>query len=313
MEYTLEVPALLGDLVPLDAIARVMARRAANASTRGFHRPTYEGKLSAYRSAIVDAARVGQLKVCDQEGSVGTTEVILDASKRNHSFIEAPNNEIFTLSLNVYVSLYQLNIWAKERGDVFHITNDGVPWIDERGWNNTEKSLPPLASETDATLTEPHQSPTEIEAKNRLLVKLDADDKTVDAQAASVVTESASGGVKSDEAGPLPLTTGDMAFCFAGLRWSEHQWKKPLGDKPKWLSACVAIPGRRGASETRWNPVFIGAALVRAKHVKPNSVRAKFQSQSLLQPWLDEWKTYEADNFDSNYNDVRTPGVNPEK
>lgn len=103
------------------------------------------------------------------------------------------------------------------------------------------------------------------------------------------------------KAGPLPLTTGDIAFCFAGLRWkTETEWKKPLGDKPKWLAACIVIPGVRGVSETRWSPVCIGAALVRDGHAKPNSVRAKFQTQPLLTPWLDEWKTYEADNSDSN-------------
>lgn len=100
-------------------------------------------------------------------------------------------------------------------------------------------------------------------------------------------------------AGPLPLTTGDIAFCFAGLRWDEQQWKKPLGDKPKWLAACIVIPGVRGVSETRWNPVCIGAALERGGHVKANSIRAKFQTKPLLMPWLDEWKTYEADYLDT--------------
>lgn len=115
--------------------------------------------------------------------------------------------------------------------------------------------------------------------------------------AAPVVTAGAPGGVEPAKA--EPLTTGDIAFCFAGLRWDEKQWKKPLGDKPKWLSTCIAIPGERGVRETRWNPVHIGAALVRRGHVKANSVRARFQTQSLLTPWLDEWKTYEAAYLDT--------------
>jgi hypothetical protein len=101
------------------------------------------------------------------------------------------------------------------------------------------------------------------------------------------------------ETAPLPLSTGDIAYCFAGLRWSEEEWKKPLGDKPKWLKTCVAIPGRRGVSETRWDPVRIGAALVRAGHAKPNSVRAKFQTVPPLKPWLETWKTYEAEYIDT--------------
>ena len=98
---------------------------------------------------------------------------------------------------------------------------------------------------------------------------------------------------------PDPLTTSDIAYCFAGLHWDEQRWKKPLGDKPKWLQPCIAIPGRRGVSETRWNPVLIGAELVAAGHAKPNSVRARFQSKPRLSAWLEAWKTYEADYLDT--------------
>ena len=109
-------------------------------------------------------------------------------------------------------------------------------------------------------------------------------------QTAPVVAESANNG-------PLPLTTGDIAFCFDGIRWNEQQWRKPLGDKPKWLQSCVAIPGQRGVSETRWNPVLIAAALVHDGHAQARSIRAKFQTKPLLKDWLEAWKTYEADNF----------------
>lgn len=119
-------------------------------------------------------------------------------------------------------------------------------------------------------------------------------------QATPVVAVSASGGVEPAKDGPLPLTTGDIAFCFAGLRWDEQQWKKSLGNKPKWLAVCIAIPGARGVSETRWNPVLIGAALEREGHAKQNSIRARFQTQPQLAPWLDVWKTYEADNLSTD-------------
>jgi hypothetical protein len=98
---------------------------------------------------------------------------------------------------------------------------------------------------------------------------------------------------------PPPLTTSDIASAFAGLRWSEVEWKKPLGDKPKWLAACVSIPGRRGSIETRWNPVCIGGALIFSGHVQARSVRARFQTNHLLLHWFDAWKTYEADNLDT--------------
>ena len=109
-------------------------------------------------------------------------------------------------------------------------------------------------------------------------------------QAARVVVESGNNG-------PLPLTTGDIAFCFDGIRWNEQQWRKPLGDKRKWLQSCVAIPGQRGVSETRWNPVLIAAALVHDGHAQARSIRAKFQTKPQLKDWLEAWKTYEADNF----------------
>ena len=117
---------------------------------------------------------------------------------------------------------------------------------------------------------------------------------------APVITIVASDGVKPAHDGPLPLATGDIAFSFDGLHWTELQWKKPLGDKPKWLKACIAIPGVRGTSETRWNPVLIGAALVQKEHATVRSVRAKFQTVHLLTPWLDAWKTYESDYLGSN-------------
>lgn len=97
----------------------------------------------------------------------------------------------------------------------------------------------------------------------------------------------------------LSLTTGDMAFAFDGLRYTEAQWKKPLGNKPKWLQACVVAAGRRGVTETRWNPVLIGGALVNDGYAQARSVRARFQTHDLLKPWLDAWKTYEADYLDN--------------
>ena len=100
--------------------------------------------------------------------------------------------------------------------------------------------------------------------------------------------------------GPTPLKSRDIAFVFSGLRWTEEEWMKPLGDKPKWLQACVAIPAQRGVSQTHWNPVLIGAALLRVGGIKANQVRGRFQSKPQLKPWLDEWKTYEADHLDND-------------
>jgi hypothetical protein len=99
---------------------------------------------------------------------------------------------------------------------------------------------------------------------------------------------------------PAPLPTGDMAHCFNGLRSKDEAWwKKMLGNKPKWLLRCVAEPGSRGVRETLWNPVHIGGELVKRGQTSANSVRARFQTQHKLKPWLDAWKTYEADHLDN--------------
>ena len=116
-------------------------------------------------------------------------------------------------------------------------------------------------------------------------------------QAAPVVADSASNAPLD---APQPVTTGDVAHAFDGLRrWNEKAWKDTLGSPPKWLEACIALRGERGKRETRWNPVLIGAALVHNGHAKANSIRARFQTKPQLQDWLEAWKTYEADNFDT--------------
>ena len=116
-------------------------------------------------------------------------------------------------------------------------------------------------------------------------------------QAAPVVADRASNAPLD---APQPVTTGDVAHAFDGLRrWNEKAWKDTLGSPPKWLEACIALRGERGKRETRWNPVLIGAALVHNGHAKANSIRARFQTKPQLQDWLEAWKTYEADNFDT--------------
>ncbi len=98
---------------------------------------------------------------------------------------------------------------------------------------------------------------------------------------------------------PTGLSTSDIAYCFSGLQWNETDWKKNLGKKPKWLASCISVPGAQGEREISWNPILVGGVLVHTSRAKQNSVRAKFQTVPLLRPWLDEWKTFEADNFES--------------
>lgn len=98
--------------------------------------------------------------------------------------------------------------------------------------------------------------------------------------------------------GPPPLLTSDLACAFAGLHWSEPEWKQSLAKDRQWLKVCRTDQGRRGVIESRWDPVLLGAALVGKGHAKVNSVRARFQTNHLLRPWLDAWKEYEAEYLD---------------
>lgn len=99
----------------------------------------------------------------------------------------------------------------------------------------------------------------------------------------------------------LPPTTSDIAAAFDALKWTSEAWKKNLSNKPKWLNACIAIPGKQGTHETRWNPVQIGAELIRKGYAKPNQVRARFQKEhSPIKAWLEDWKDYEATYLDES-------------
>lgn len=158
-------------------------------------------------------------------------------------------------------------------------------YLQARALVNSAADVAALAPPEGGRIEAPQMAQTDTASRNTNAPTTEADDS-------SVVDNP-----NSDA--PEPLTTASIAYCFDGLRWSESGWKKPLGDKPKWLSRCVSIPGQRGVRETRWNPVLIGAALVQQGHATPRNVRAKFQTVGLLSPWLDTWKTYEANNLDT--------------
>lgn len=155
-----------------------------------------------------------------------------------------------------------------------------IDWLRPRGYNG-------LADDLEAARTSLGQSGSPTGSANTLA-------STIQAQNAVYVPSAVAA-----TSGPAPLTTNEIAIGFDGLRqWDADRWKKALGDKPVWLKKCVVVPGARGRTETRWNPVEVGAALVRRGHAKANSVRARFQSKPALKPWLDDWKTYEADQLD---------------
>lgn len=141
MEYTIRVPEVMGDVFFLYRIAETMAMKAASAGDKGFHKAAYKPMLRRYIGDLVLEAQQGRLKVCNQTGAIRTPDEILAEAEGKHGLVSIPNDTNQTVALNVCVSLRQLNIWAHERGNVFQITHEGVPWVDERGWNNGDMKL----------------------------------------------------------------------------------------------------------------------------------------------------------------------------
>lgn len=120
--------------------------------------------------------------------------------------------------------------------------------------------------------------------------------------AAPVVADSASSGVEPDKAGPLPLTTNDIANCFSGFReWDVRRWKAELGSPDKWLQACQHRKGIRGKGgyESTWWPVQIAVALANKDQKSARHLRARFKRFEQLSPWLDELEINIPDNSDS--------------
>lgn len=184
MEYILAIPEALGDISVLYNVAVAKAKKKANASNRGFHQPTYDGALPEYISVLIAEAQNGRLQVCDQFGLRGMPSQIISDAKLKSRIEEYESDENLIIALNVYVNLYQLNVWAREQGDVFCKKHEWVPYIDERGWNNFEVEPPSLK--------------VEFKLETRPIQKQAS-------QVAPVGVVGPSGGMETAKAGPLDL------------------------------------------------------------------------------------------------------------
>ena len=123
-------------------------------------------------------------------------------------------------------------------------------------------------------------------------------DALKDAQAALLSSHPSTPLTPTSLAAPSPgaLMSTEIAAAFDGLNsMDETIWKKRLGDMPKWIAAALVQAGGRGVAQRRWDPVQIGSALVSKFRVPAKLVRARFQREPCLKPWLEHWKTHEAD------------------
>jgi hypothetical protein len=108
--------------------------------------------------------------------------------------------------------------------------------------------------------------------------------------------------------GPAALATPMLAIAFRGLNgWDEAAWKKRLGNRDKWLGKPVHPGGRGRLQPAYWDPVAVAVALVGFVGKRDpghdqerllRSIRAKFQTERLLDPWRERWKVIEAELFD---------------
>ena len=280
MDYTVHISkAIHGDVVPLVHVMEAMARsRATGYGKLPVHGPTLENVRAGQLDLLLDAANSGALKVCNHDGKLmSVAELVTSDVSQLFDAVEGLPSLVF-----LHTHIKHLNDWAATNGDSFLVKDSGAESVEypiedafgkvvevghRRGivdWGTStqdiERTLQPTAIAVPPVPVEPELAEPAME-------------------------------------GPQSVTTTAIAESFAGLRWNGEQWVKKLGNKPKWLDACLVLGGARGERMRQWNPVLIGAYLVRMGHVKVNSVRSKFQSQDVLKPWLDEWKTYEADNF----------------
>ena len=118
---------------------------------------------------------------------------------------------------------------------------------------------------------------------------------------APAVTKSLPNGVVAEKVGPWPLTTNEVANCFAGFReWDVKRWKRELGSPDKWLQACQQSKGKpgRGCQESTWWPVKIAMSLASQDPKLARGLQARFKRFDKLRPWLEELEINTPDNSD---------------
>lgn len=271
MQYTVKIPAVLGDTCNLSTIAQAMALKPASAAGE-WDESTFDAMELHYSRWLREEALSGRLVTCDSTGIPTPWNLLMGGPEPV---------DVTVACCRAWVNLNQLNLWAHKAGHFFSIQSEGVPWIDHRGV---------VGGSLDAPIT------VTIDDKSYLL-GLKHHKVNQPSEPEVVATKSVDELVSQDvevQVGPEPLTTTEIAECFNGLaRRNTRGWKDILGKKPKWIEMCLVTHGSRGGSrggrERRWNPVMLGLALVKASKAKRSSVRGRFQVRPELDSWKDEW------------------------
>lgn len=137
MEYSVRVwSAIQGDVVPLRYVAEAMARCAASGyGTLPLHGPTLKNLRPERTLLLLDAARKGQLTVCNSQGHIGSAKELTDDLVGAEA-VEAINAEdILTL---LHAKRQHLIEWGKASGDIFLFVETPGTVVDSDLRNFTE-------------------------------------------------------------------------------------------------------------------------------------------------------------------------------
>lgn len=109
-----------------------------------------------------------------------------------------------------------------------------------------------------------------------------------------------------------PVSTGDIASAFDGLKWCRRDWVQNLnkGDAlAQWLERSLLVRGQPGRRDrpSKWDPLRIASSLVQdgipaippgrcapTRTQVAQMVRERFAKTPCLVPWHREWLSHEA-------------------
>ncbi len=137
MEYSVRVwSEIQGDVVPLRYVAEAMARCAASGyGALPLHGPTLKNLRPERTLLLLDAARKGQLTVCNSQGRIGSAKELTDDLVGAEA-VEAINAEDIVSLL--HAKRQHLIEWGKASGDVFLFVETPGTVVDSDLRNFTE-------------------------------------------------------------------------------------------------------------------------------------------------------------------------------
>jgi|GEM_PF-5223871 len=134
MEYTLRLPVIAGDAIPLFIVADAMARSdATGRGTLALHGPTLRERRSTRNAQLVAASKNGTLIVCDSEGVATSAGALIHAARfPTDPLTVGPSGKVhqFTEIDALFVRSKHLNDWSQKDGDFFRVIDMPVQVVE---------------------------------------------------------------------------------------------------------------------------------------------------------------------------------------